>query len=299
MPEPVVVPNPVVVPAGGTPPAPVIPPAAPSSFDWGTVDPALKTEKGLAKFSGKTEKELLGHVGRAYIELDKAAGGMVRIPGADAKPEDVAAFHTKLGVPEKPEGYTDSKTLGIIPEQFQASWDNESEARFRSAAHKAGLTPAQYKAVMTAYIGETQANLDKAISGSLDGLQAAQEALSAKWGGNYKRNLSLSQRTTQSFDSPDREFGRLLESEIPGVGKLGNHPAYLAWAARGGEAMLEGRFISGEDLTTSKGDAQKELTALNAELAANSTSKTPMTKEDRMTKVNRTLELQKLISGSI
>ena len=31
--------------------------------------------------------------------------GMIRVPGDDAKPEDVAAFRKALGVPDDPTGY--------------------------------------------------------------------------------------------------------------------------------------------------------------------------------------------------
>src|SRR5258708_40377396 len=67
--DPVAVPAPIVVPAGGTPPVvtpavtPVVTPS--TSFDWVTLDPSLKTDKSLQKFSGKTERERLGNLGRA------------------------------------------------------------------------------------------------------------------------------------------------------------------------------------------------------------------------------------------
>lgn len=63
---------------------------------------ALRTEPYFTSFKGKT----LGDVIKSGVEAHKAVGGSVRIPGPDAKPEDVQAFYAKTRGVDAPEKYT-------------------------------------------------------------------------------------------------------------------------------------------------------------------------------------------------
>ena len=82
--------------------------------------------------------------------MGKNLGTSVRIPGADAKPEDVAAFHTKLGRPEAAEKYEYAGPENLA-ERFQT--DDETINSFRKIAFNAGYTPAQFKAATDFYNG--------------------------------------------------------------------------------------------------------------------------------------------------
>src|SRR5262249_53647657 len=64
-----------------------------------TVTTPLRGVKTLTKF--KTPSDLA----RGYVNLERYAGGAIRIPGADAKPDEVATFREKLGVPKDSAGY--------------------------------------------------------------------------------------------------------------------------------------------------------------------------------------------------
>jgi hypothetical protein len=66
--------------------------------------------------------------------------GMVRVPGADAKPEERAAFLKALGVPDKPEDYG-LKAPEKLPEG--AAWDEGFAGEFTKMAHSLGLTKEQ------------------------------------------------------------------------------------------------------------------------------------------------------------
>jgi hypothetical protein len=75
-------------------------------------------------FSGLT-KSLQDSMTAARAKTD----GMVKLPAADAKPEEIAAYHKALGVPEK------------LPEGME--WNQEFADDFSKTAHGLGLTPAQ------------------------------------------------------------------------------------------------------------------------------------------------------------
>ena len=74
-----------------------------ASFDLSAhVPEALRTEPYFTSFKGKT----VGDVIKSGVEAHKALGGSVRIPSADAKPEEKAAYLAKIRGVDKPEAYT-------------------------------------------------------------------------------------------------------------------------------------------------------------------------------------------------
>lgn len=73
-------------------------------------------------------------------ESEKLLGGMVKLPGKDATPEEREAFLNKLGRPEKVDGYqfTPPKDL---PEGLP--YDGDRAKAFAGVAHKLGITQEQ------------------------------------------------------------------------------------------------------------------------------------------------------------
>lgn len=102
-------------------------------------DPYRKTLANFRDFPSLA-KALSDNMTAARQKTD----GMLKVPGADAKPEEIAAYHKALGVPEKPEGYG-LKQPDQLPEGVV--WDQSFADGFSKAAHAAGLTPAQVQAL--------------------------------------------------------------------------------------------------------------------------------------------------------
>jgi hypothetical protein len=77
------------------------------------------------------------------------SGGLVKIPGKDAKPEEIAEYHKAIGVPEKPEDYFKDIKLdngAVIGEADKPLVDG-----FAQAVHKSGATPAFVNAALNWY----------------------------------------------------------------------------------------------------------------------------------------------------
>ena len=292
---PPVVADPPAPPGGGTPPTPPAVPAPPAPpqphFADGFTAADLKDSKSVRKY--QTPEALA----QGYVNLEKLHSKSVAIPGPEAKPEDWVAFHRKMGVPEKPEGYGTAKDMKVIPEGFD--WDEVRERNFQNYAHGLGLTPKQYKALLEKYVEGESAIADKAREASGQAMQEAITALQTKWGGNYKRNVALAQRTTVELGDPD--FVKLLETDVPGIGRLGNHPAYLAFAARVGDMLLEDALISGGDLTTGKAEAQAELNAMMDPSKMKDPASAYWNKNhpQHAEAVTRSHQLQQIIQGTI
>lgn len=86
-----------------------------------------------------------------YRELEGkfTGGGLIKKPGKDAKPEEVAEYHKAMGVPEKPEDYFKDVKLengAVIGEADKPLVDG-----FAAAVHKSGATPQFVNAALNWY----------------------------------------------------------------------------------------------------------------------------------------------------
>lgn len=166
---------------------------------------------------------------QSYHEAQKTIGGMVRLPGKDAKPEEVAAFREKLGVPKSAADYP----APAVPEGQtldEARWD-----RWRGHAHKLGLTPEQLSGLATLEAEER--------AGALNGVRqewgAGIDKLKAEWGPDlFAKKATLAARAVDRHMSPEGKA--FLDAS-----GLGDHPELLkAWASIG-ELLAEDGYIEG------------------------------------------------------
>lgn len=197
--------------------------------DWTKHIPEdLKNEKVWEPLKGKQ----LGDVLKGYAHAQKMVGGSVRIPGADAKPEEVAAYHKAIGVPDAPDKYE----VNFVAPDGQTV-DQTQLQGFLGAAHKAGLTPKQAQAVLDFY-KESFGNAAAAITAKRG---ETMKLLEAEWGGAADVNIARAQRALRAYD-PKGEVLAVFDAT-----GLGNHPAVLKLFAKMGADMSEDRLIEGAD----------------------------------------------------
>ncbi len=119
----------------------------------------------------------------------KQAGteGLIRLPGPDAKPEDWAAYHKAIGVPEKPEDYG-LKAPEKMPDGI--AYDEPQARSFASAAREIGLTPTQAAKLQDwqiAYTGDQ-------VKAQVEALRTAQakelETLKTRFGGDIDHTIA-------------------------------------------------------------------------------------------------------------
>lgn len=209
---------------------------------------ALRGEKTFDKFNDPDPDKVFGKIAESYFNLEKHAGGAVRIPGENATPEERRAFYARLGVPEKPEGY------GIevkVPEGLP--WDKAAEGRFVSKAHELGLTKAQVQGVLDHYLGDVQAAVTAQAQAKAATAESAYGEMQKEWGGLTDRNVALVQRVVKEFGG-DEFAGYLDESG------LGNDPRLMRFVHKVGGMLLEDNLIQGgTTLGITKLDAKAEL----------------------------------------
>lgn len=194
----------------------------------------------LEKFGGKSADD----VAAAYRNLEKAYSGkmegLARIPGEGAKPEEVAAFHRALGVPEKPDGYTIEPIEGM---------DDGRVQEFLTEAHQLGLTPKQVNALVQGEIAR-----EAALK------QADEERYRDVVKKYYKDDAAFSEASKKA----ERAILRLAEIDPTFAQDLRVFNGRDAHFTRAFE-MLADLFNEGKTLT--KGDMEKAAPGIDAEMA--------------------------------
>jgi hypothetical protein len=207
--------TPPPTPSSGTPPPAGTPPAGGSPTDFlATLPEEIRKEPSL---QGVKDAATLA---KNYVETKRLVGNSIRLPGADAKPEDLEAVRTKLR-PETPEGYA----LDLKPE---TGWEPGMATRFRAALHKAGVAPWQATELAAWAAGE----MAEDVKATADAKVAAEAALQKEWGANYTANLELALRTLRRYASAD-------EIEALNVTGLGNAPWLAKLLAEVGKGSSE------------------------------------------------------------
>lgn len=140
--------------------------------------------KGLGKF------KTFGEMARSHVNLEQKLGSkatMIAMPGPDAKPEEVAAFRTAMGVPEKIEDYK------VIPDNLPegVTVDEAQLKPFVEAAHKLGIPPDAMKQLV-ALEAQREAQREAAVKTvAKEELQKGFAMLRSEWGDQYDTNIGL------------------------------------------------------------------------------------------------------------
>jgi hypothetical protein len=147
--------------------------------------------------------------------LQKVAGqkmdGVVR-PAADAKPEAWDEFYSKIGVPEKPDGY--ALTVDAKFKDLFLPGDDKMVAQI---FHAAKLTPEQGAALLPKYLEMRAGQMEQLKAQRAEEFNAGKQALQKEWGSKFDENLG---NAAKGLD----KAGLLEDLEKQG---LGNNPAIL------------------------------------------------------------------------
>lgn len=203
----------------------------------------------LAESAYNLEK-LIGH---------EKAGRTAVVPNADAPPEEWKAFHAKLGVPDKPDGYKLP-----VPEGQSGEFAKEAANWF----HELGVPPRQAEALAAKwndFSSKAQARQAEALAAQ--GERDVQ-ALQGEWGAAYGKNLELARRAAAQFlpAHGDAERAVLLE-KIEGA--IGAGPLLRLFAGMGqglGEHVLHrSGEASGQFGALTPGQARARIETLRSD----------------------------------
>ena len=170
-----------------------------------------------------------------YRELEGkfTSGGLIKIPGKDAKPEEIEQFNKALGVPEKPEDYTKNLTLengAVVGEADKAYVDS-----FAEHMHKNSARPEEFKAALNWYYNQQEANAAQLDEEDDAHRVEAERALKEEFGSAYKRRTNAigsvfaSAPGGANIENEKSVYARLMGGRTADGRLIGNDPDVIRW----------------------------------------------------------------------
>ena len=171
----------------------------------------------------------------SFRELDAkfSEGGLVKLPGKDAKPEEIAAYRKATGVPEKPEAYLDNLKLGdgkILGEADKPIFEG-----FAKAAHEAGYTPSQTSAAVNWYLDLQEEQASQQYQQDAAFRNESTTALTEMWGDAKRMNIGAIATLFSKApgganpDADDSLMARILGGRTRDGKIIGDDPEITAW----------------------------------------------------------------------
>lgn len=226
-------------------------PAGNPSFDWSaTLGQNYEAHKPLIETKKWSDP---GAVLTSYSELEKMVGrDKFAVPGKDASPEEYRKIYSALGMPADPKGYNFE-----APSDFEHYDRNFVDNWFRGAAHKAGLTPSQAKALHDEYVSHSRQAVTALAENSGKEDKDLDQALRTKWGGDYDKNISIAQAAVKQFGFSAVDLDKLE--------KITGSPALLEMFATIGEKMGTASIVNGSVSNNSPQGAMSEIEKLKGD----------------------------------
>lgn len=179
----------------------------------------------------------VGDLAKTAVSLRKSLGNNVAIPGKDATEEELAAFHRKLGVPEKPDGYaipTDNMPEGVTIEPQQL-------ARYGEHLHRLGITEQQAGGLMRAHAQIVAQDQEQAIEAHNQQIEQWERELRTELGSAFKQHVEHAQNAIATLAGDDAQQVKELLKQTG----LGSHPAIVKLFARYGREIAEDEVRGG------------------------------------------------------
>lgn len=189
---------------------------------------------------------------KAHVVLRKNNSAMIRLPGKDAKPEDVSKFVKAIGAGETPEDYKFA-----IPEGAELTdADRALQTKVQQVLHKHHV-PVSVASELQGVVEEVKvAVLAEQERVAVQGRQSGEATLRKEWGADYEANKELAARAARELGG--ETFLQFVSSTIVNGHKLGDHPEFVRAFGTAGRRMGEGTFI-GAVGAEQRGSLEQEL----------------------------------------
>lgn len=202
--------------------------------------PDYKGPLASAKNFGDVNKMLTDSMTAARAKTE----GMVRVPGADARPEDIAAFHKALGVPEKPEDYTYALPEGLKPEHINTKIIDGWRAEFKAL----GIPKATAEKLIHKQLSDEAAAIKVRTDEFNKGMEAEKADLAKRFP-EIDKTVALAKSLATRKDVPES-----LKTAIAG-GAFDPTNQGAFWGANALEAFAWAAKATGEDSGAGSGGA--------------------------------------------
>lgn len=251
--------DPVDPPAGDPPPSDPPPegdepPAATMPENWRDLaadgdEDTLKLLKRYGSVKG---------VAKALREAnDKIRSGKTGVadepmPDPEKEPDKAKAWRKERGIPDDPTGY-------VLPEDVTkrlADEDKPLVTSFTEFAFSKGASPAAVELGAAWYAEMAETARAERIAADQEASSTAEEDLRKDWGAEYKGNLKLAARFVESIPGVGPAWA---EARMPDGTRLGDNPAFMAWASDQGRNTFGDAVFASSDSERRHNDRKAEI----------------------------------------
>lgn len=208
------------------------------SFTEGWQDKLPEEHKDLrltaAKY--KTLPDLVKANREAVQMANSKLEGYIKMPGKDAKPEEIRAYYDKLGVPADAKGYEFTKPADA---ELAKLYDAPEIEEIRTVALAKGMTKDQAQSVVDLYVSK-KVDADKAfVAEGEKFIKEYQDKLTEVWGDKREANLLDAKRVAATIGGIDPNTLDTYPAELT---------MFLAKIAQGGLVKPDG-LVTAEQLS--------------------------------------------------
>lgn len=228
------------------------------SADWRSALPEeLRGESVFESIKGKDVNEALPVLAKNYVNAQKLVGAdRISIPGKNATPEQIAEYHKKLGVPDKPDAYEHKLPEGLKPEQL----DTALLTTWKERLHKAGIPKTAAEQIINQYLEDNAGQINAQETARIESDKQNDLSVREKWGDKYDENSNFARHALEQLGTP--ELAQFFDQS-----GLGNHPELVEFFAKAGRAIAEDTARgagdgTGDGAPRTAAAAQAELTRL-------------------------------------
>lgn len=170
-----------------------------------------------------------------------SAGGLVKLPGKDSTPEEIAQYREQMGIPEEAKGYDLALGDGLVI----GDDDKDLVNSFLETAHAGNYTQQQVSDGLNWYFNMQEADNAQRFEADQQYHQEVEELLRQEWGPEYQANRHLMANylaTDFGEGVADMIIGARLADGTP----LANHPDIIrGFVAKARAANPLGALVPG------------------------------------------------------
>ena len=183
-----------------------------------------KDDTGKAKQGDLAEHKNMASLTKSYMNAQKLLGTAIQPLADDATPEQKRAHFTKLGCPEKVEGYEVVKTE--LPEGMVYS--DELIAQCKQFAFDTGMPKGIFEGLTKIVTDGQIKNYKEAVAAASaardKAIETASNELKAKWGAEYDPNI---EKANRFYDMPGDDAVNKAFTDLMAEHGLNSHPVVL------------------------------------------------------------------------
>lgn len=179
----------------------------------------LRADPAFTPYTGENVNEIIGKLAKSYVNVNKLVGAdknaVLKLPNSPDDKDGWNNVYSKLGRPEKPEGYEVSKFKEV------AGVDEKSLGEIAQVAHQHGVSKDALQAIVGKYleqVGGAKTQTDEQVQETIKGYT---DNLKKEWGDAYETKTSKVLETLKQKADP--EFLKLA-SDYPFIF---DHPAVM------------------------------------------------------------------------